>query len=279
MSKLFLSSDDKKVLDAGFAAAFLFVALKAVFDVTIHTEEDIAQLCSFPVLASVPDMDRDGEKWEKVGDDIPFGAGEAYKLLRTKLRFYFGDEEEQTCRIIGLSSAKAGEGKSLTAINLAHSLSQIGMRVLLVDCDLRRPTLAKKLNCVMSPGLSEFLAGQSQPENLIREYGGEAEAFHVITSGNIPPNPMELISSLRYGRLLKRLRESYDYILLDLPPVGEVGDALAASRLADGMLLVVRKDKCDRTSLNDALRQFAFLNVKILGVVFNGTEKGSSYHN
>lgn len=264
---------------AGFAGAFLFVALKAVFDVSIHTEEDIAQLCSFPVLASVPDMDRNGEKWEKVGDDIPFGAGEAYKLLRTKLRFYFGEEEEPSCRIMGLSSAKAGEGKSLTAIHLAHSMAQIGMRVLLVDCDLRRPTLAKKLNCVMSPGLSEFLAGQSQTDELIREYGAGEEAFHVITSGNIPPNPMELLSSLRFGRLLKRLRESYDYILLDLPPVGEVGDALAASRLADGMLMVVRKDKCDRTSLTEALRQFAFLNVKILGIVFNGTEKGSSYHN
>ena len=89
---------------------------------------------------------------------------------------------------------------------------------------------------------------------------------------------MELVSSLRLGRLLQRLRSSYDYILLDLPPVGEVGDALAASRLTDGMLMVVRKDRCDRTSLTEALRQFAFLNVKILGVVFNGTEKGSTYH-
>ena len=264
---------------AGFALAFLLTALQAVFDVSIHTEEDITQICSFPVLASVPDMDQGGEKWEKVGDDIPFGAGEAYKLLRTKLQFYFGDEEAQTCRILGLSSAKAGEGKSLTCVNLAHSLSQLGMRVLLVDCDLRRPTLAAKLDCTMSPGLSEFLAGQSQTENLIRQYGDDREgAFHVITSGRIPPNPMELVSSLRLGRLLQRLRSSYDYILLDLPPVGEVGDALAASRLTDGMLMVVRKDRCDRTSLTEALRQFAFLNVKILGVVFNGTEKGSTYH-
>lgn len=265
---------------AGFGLAFLMVALRAVFDVSIHTEEDIAQLCSFPVLASVPDMDTDGEKWEKVGRDIPFGAGEAYKLLRTKLQFYFGDEEDQSCRVIGLSSAKAGEGKSLTAVNLAHSLSQLGMRVLLMDCDLRRPTVAEKLGCTLSPGLSEFLAGQSQTENLIRQYGeGREGAFHVITSGRIPPNPMELLSSLRVGRLLKRLRESYDYILLDLPPVGEVGDALAASRLADGILMVVRKDHCDRATLTEALRQFAFLNVRILGIVFNGTEKGSTYHN
>jgi len=264
---------------AGFAAAFLFVALQAVFDVSIHTEEDIAQLCSFPVLASVPDMDQNGDKWEKVGEDIPFGAGEAYKLLRTKLQFYFGDEEDQKCRILGLSSARAGEGKSLTAANLAHSLSQLGMRVLLVDCDLRCPTLAAKLDCPASPGLSEFLAGQSQTENLIRQWGnGGEDAFHLITSGRVPPNPLELLSSLRFGRLLKRLRENYDYILLDLPPVGEVGDALAASRLADGILMVVRKDRCDRSSLTEALGQFSFLNVKILGVVFNGTEKGSAYH-
>ena len=151
------------------------------------------------------------------------------------------------------------------------------MRVLLVDCDLRRPTVAEKLGCTLSPGLSEFLAGQSQPENLIRQQGEET-SFHVITSGRIPPNPLELLSSLRFGRLLKRLRGSYDYILLDLPPVGEVGDALAASRLADGLLMVVRKDKCDRPSFSAALRQLSFLNVKILGVILNGTEKGSTYH-
>lgn len=263
----------------GFLLAFLLVVLKAIFDISIHTEEDIAQLCSYPVLASVPDMDLTGEQWAKVGEDIPFGAGEAYKLLRTKLQFYFGEEESTQCRIVGLSSPKAGEGKTLTAINLAYSLSQLGKRVLLVDCDLRRPTVAEKLSCVLSPGLSEFLAGQNQTDNLIREYGEQAEgAFHVITSGRTPPNPLELLSSLRFDRLLKRLRGSYDYILLDLPPVGEVGDTLAASRLTDGLLMVLRKDYCDRNALTEALGQLAFVNVKILGIVFNGTEKGSTYH-
>ena len=257
-----------------FGVVLMLVVLRAVFDVSIHTEQDIVRLCAFPVLASVPDMEKTGENWTKIGEDIPFGAGEAYKLLRTKLQFYFGDQEDMTCRIIGLSSAKAGEGKSLTSINLAHSLSQLGVRVLLVDCDLRRPTVAEKLGCTQSPGLSEFLAGQGQMETFIRQEQG----FHLIPSGRVPPNPLELLSSTRFPRLLKRLRSSYDYILLDLPPVGEVGDALAVSRQADGLLMVVRKDKCDRKSLSAALNQLAFVNVKILGMVFNGSETGSTYH-
>ena len=257
-----------------FGVVLMLVVLRAVFDVSIHTEQDIVRLCAFPVLASVPDMEKTGETWTKIGEDIPFGAGEAYKLLRTKLQFYFGDQEDMTCRIIGLSSAKAGEGKSLTSINLAHSLSQLGVRVLLVDCDLRRPTVAEKLGCTQSPGLSEFLAGQGQMETFIRQEQG----FHLIPSGRVPPNPLELLSSTRFPRLLKRLRSSYDYILLDLPPVGEVGDALAVSRQADGLLMVVRKDKCDRKSLSAALNQLAFVNVKILGMVFNGSETGSTYH-
>lgn len=265
---------------AGLILSALVVALQAVFDVTIHTEEDIQQLCSCPVLASVPDMGQEGEEkpaGEPVGSNTPFAAGEAYKLLRTKLQFFFGEDEG--CRVIGVSSALAGEGKSLTSINLAHSLSLLGMRVLLIDCDLRRPSVARKLGCHSAPGLSEFLAGRSQRDNLIRSWGQEDwdSTIHVITSGRIPPNPMELLSSPRMGKLLERLRESYDYILLDLPPVGEVGDALAASRHTDGILMVVRKDRCDRAALKDALGQFAFLNGKILGIVFNGTEKGSTY--
>ena len=256
-----------------FAMVLILVVLQAVFDVSIHTQEDISKLCSYPVLACVPDMDRGGDTGPKIGDEIPFGAGEAYKLLRTMLQFYFGDEEDMACRILGITSARAAEGKSLTAINLAHSLSQLGMRVLLVDCDLRRPTAAEKLGCSLSPGLSEFLAGQNQPDTFIRQEAG----FHLITSGRVPPNPLELLSSPRFGRLLKRLRSSYDYILLDLPPVGEVGDALAVSRQADGLLMVVRKDKCDRNSLTAALNKLALVNVKILGMVFNGSETGSTY--
>ena len=277
----------------GLMLTAVLVVLRALLDITIHKEEDIYQSCDHPVLAAVPDMEAKGKgsgyygygrgksttkkqrQVELVGGRISFAAAEAYKLLRTKLQFSFADEAQ--CRIIGLSSALRGEGKSLTSVNLSYSLSQLGKRVLLIDCDMRRPSVADKLPINKTPGLSDFLTGQDQVENLI-QFSGMEEVFHVISSGVTPPNPMELLSSARMENMLADLRDSYDYIILDLPPVGEVGDALAASKLTDGMLVVVRQNYCDRIALNTTVRQFEFVDAKILGVIFNCTnEDGGSY--
>ena len=286
----------------GLALAAAFVVIKELLDITIRKEEDIAQTCTHPVLAAVPDMDVDtkggyyygyGSKKDRhkspgkkgtplnlVGGGISFAAAESYKLLRTKLQFSFADEK--TCHIIGVSSALTGEGKSLTSINLAYTTSQLGKRVLLIDCDLRRPSLSEKLPISRTPGLSDFLSGQTGAENLIQRCSLKegALAFHAIAPGHMPPNPLELLSSNRMEKLLAKLRESYDYIILDLPPVGEVSDALAAARFTDGMLVVVRQNYCDRMALNAAVRQFEFVDAKILGVVFNCTsEDGKGYSN
>ena len=146
----------------------LFIALQEVFDVTVRTEEDVTQSCGQPILAAVPDMTAPtkggayyygygGDRKKKdetaaaktnktpvlIGSDIGFAASEAYKLLRTKLQFSFASEDGSRC--IGISSALSGEGKSLTAVNLAYTLSELGKKVILVDCDMRRPTLAEKL--------------------------------------------------------------------------------------------------------------------------------------
>lgn len=288
---------------AGFVLACAVIVIRELVDITVRTEDDVAQSCKHPVLAAVPDMEahskggyyygygnkksahakagtNDKKHAELVGGNISFAAAEAYKLLRTKLQFSFVDEG--ACRIIGVSSALVGEGKSLSAVNLAYTTSQLGKRVLLIDCDMRRPTLAEKLPIKKSPGLSDFLTGQSHADTLIQLCGikEDERAFHAISSGRMPPNPMELLSSVRMEKMLERLRESYDYIILDLPPVGEVGDALAAAKLTDGMLLVVRQNYCDRVALNAAVRQFEFVDAKILGVVFNcTTEEGNGYGN
>ena len=210
---------------------------------------------------------------ELVGNDISFQAMEAYKLLRTKLQFSFADEKD--CHVIGVCSALSGEGKSVSAINLAHTISQMNKRVLLIDCDMRRPSVSRKLQMNKTTGLSEFLSAQSQAGSLIQMCGlkGAEEAFHVIPAGKTPPNPVELLSSARMKKLLAVLREKYAYIILDLPPVGEVSDALAVADQTDGMILVVRQNMCDRNKLADAVRQLEFLNTKILGLVFNCTEE------
>ena len=276
----------------GFLLAAAAIALREIYDTTIREEEDITRNCRHPILAAVPDMTAPGKggygRGRKygpgavpagsavTGPDISFAASEAYKLLRAKLQFSFADEND--CHIIGLSSALSGEGKSLTAVNLAYTLSQLDKKVLLVDCDMRRPTLAEKLQLRKYPGLSNYLTRQSKLEDLIQVVRLEkgAHHFHVITAGQNPPNPAELLSSQRMKKALAQLREKYDYVILDLPPVGEVSDVIPVAGEMDGILLVVRQNYCDRTVLADAVQQFAFIQAKILGVVFNCTTEGSN---
>ena len=282
------------------------IVLQELFDITIREADDVTQLCKYPLLTSVPDMAAaskggydyryDQEKGKKktssgshgkqpvlIGSGMSFAATEAYKLLRTKLQFSFADE--RSCHVIGLSSALSGEGKSLTAVNLAYTLSQLDKKVILIDCDMRRPTLADKLNIARKPGLSSFLSGQADIDGLVQFCGikGDEQAFHVIAAGPNPPNPVELLSSARMSKVLKGLRHAYDYVILDLPPIGEVTDALAVVKEVDGMLLVVRQNYCNRVVLSEAVRQFSFVDTKILGVILNcaqdhGTKYGKKYY-
>lgn len=138
---------------------------------------------------------------------------------------------------------------------------------------MRRPTLAEKLGILKSPGLSNYLTGQSRLDDLLQlcNLKGDERAFHVIAAGQNPPNPVELLSSERMRLALQTLRQYYDYVILDMPPVGEVTDAMAVSSEIDGMLLVVRQNYCNRLVLADTIRQFEFINTKILGIVVNCT--------
>ncbi len=282
----------------GLAAAVAFFVIRELFDVTIRAESDVTQCCDVPVLAAVPDMSapvksgRYGKKYYYhsssgkktapaaphqapvlVGRNINFSASEAYKLLRTKLQFSFTNEV--TCPVVGVSSALAGEGKSLSAVNLAFSLAQLNKRVLLIDCDMRRPSLAAKLQIPKNPGLSNYLTGQAALPDVIQPCGNEVkEGFDVIASGRNPPNPIELLSSPAMETLLNELRGSYDYILLDLPPVGEVSDAMVAAKLTDGILLVARQNYGNTVALVNAVQQFRFVETRLLGIVLNAISEG-----
>jgi capsular exopolysaccharide synthesis family protein len=274
----------------GFVLSVGVIVLRMLFDVTIRTDEDITAVSHLPVLAAVPDMEAPtkggyyygygsrrpdsaktvgGKQTAIIGSGISFSAAEAYKLLRTKLQFSFADDN--TSRVIGVSSALTGEGKSVSSVNLAYALSQLDKKVLLIDCDMRRPSLSAKLPIIKVPGLSNYLSGLSHMDELFQPCGikGEENAFTVIAAGRNPPNPVELLSSARMEKMLDRLRQSYDYIILDLPPVGEVSDALAVAKLTDGVLLVVRQNYCNRLALNSAVRQFQFVESRILGIVSN----------
>ena len=207
------------------------------------------------------------------GKKLNFAAREAYKLLRTNLFFALPEAEEGRGRIIGVTSSIRGEGKSTTTVNLASTLAETNDRVLIVEGDLRIPSIHTKLNIRSKPGLSNVLILRESHENYIQSVeverlNGQPITFDVLVAGEVPPNPSELIGSGRMKRRLDELAKQYDYILLDLPPVTAVTDALVATKLVDGIVMVVRNEHADTKSLNEAIRQLRLADAKILGFVF-----------
>ncbi len=205
---------------------------------------------------------------------LSFAATEAYKLLRTNLMFALPDENK--CRVIGVTSSLRGEGKSTTAINLSYALSETGKRVLIIDADLRLPSIAKKLEISKSPGLSNALVGIATTEQVIRG-SGVLDNWHILPSGDIPPNPTELLGSAQMKAFIDSVKKNYDFIIVDLPPVNIVSDALVASHVLDGMIVVVRENYSARRILDNCTRLLSLSNVKVLGFVMTvvGEEDGT----
>ncbi len=287
----------------GLFVSVAIIALIQIFDSKIKTEDDLKRCSKYPILAIVPDMNEsskrgyykkyyghyghyaqtklynaDNKNPSLIGNDIDFATSEAFKLLRTKLQYSVTDSEN--CQIIVVSSAIPGEGKSLSSINLAFSLSQLGKRILLIDADMRCPTLAAKLSISNYPGLSEYLTGLMSVDELLQDINaGDDNIFKILTAGSIPPNPVELINSDKMSQMLAELRNQFDYIIVDTPPVGDISDALVAVKFANGVLLVTRHNYCTRAALRDAVQQFEFVDAKILGVVFNCVGEKSSKYN
>lgn len=197
-------------------------------------------------------------------DQMHFDAKEAYKLLRTNLLFTLPDRTK-SC-VIGVTSPIRGEGKSTVSINLAYTFATTNSRVLLIDMDMRLPSLAKKLKIDSKLGLSDFIIGKTREGSIYHRMKNYPN-WDVIFSGSIPPTPSELIGSQRMKKFIDNAREIYDYIIIDLPPVNIVSDALTAKELVDGYVVTVREGYSDKHSLADCMRQLGFLEANVLGFV------------
>ena len=211
-----------------------------------------------------------------LGKNRSFALTEAHKRLRTNVLFSFADEDESSCRVIGVTSSVAHEGKSTTSINLAYDLMKAGKKTLLIDADMRLSKVAKFLDVEKAPGLSNLLVGKISGEDLV-QYSPSQDGLAVITCGNFPPNPTELLSSKRFELMLNSLKQIYDYIILDLPPVIEVSDALIASKHVDGMIMVVRQEYVDKRLIDDAIHQLQHAGARIIGFVMTCVHYGTKY--
>ena len=223
---------------------------------------------------NMTDMKRE-KREEIIGKNMTFELSEAFKLLRTNIAFSLPDDNE--CRVIGVVGAIRGIGKSFVAANLAYSFAGADKKVLLIDADLRMPTIAQKTGLVPAPGLSNYLAGVGA-DSVEAITQGFTKNMDVITSGNIPPNPSELLGSEKMRALLSSLKQKYDYIIFDLPPIGVVSDALVVSKLVNGFLLVVRQNIDEKKSVQEMMRQFDLVQAKVLGFVFNAFEGGAKHY-
>ena len=216
-----------------------------------------------------------------IGPAINFAVAEAYKLLRTNLLFSFSGEDKR--HVVGVTSSFRSEGKSVTSINLAYTLAQTQKKVLLLEGDMRLPTIARRLSLAGTPGLSNLLAGLSEGSRCIQTYRTQVDdkevSVDVLASGDTPPNPSELLGSERMGQLMEVLRKQYDYIIVDLPPVIAVSDPIVACKLVDGMIVIVRAEHSARDAVAETIRQLRQVEAHILGFVFNGAgENGGGYY-
>lgn len=203
--------------------------------------------------------------------NLEFTATEQYKLIRANLDFTLAEDEK--CPVIGVTSSMRGEGKSTTAVNLSYVFAEKGNKVLLIDADLRIPSIAKKLDIESSPGLADLLRGKGAQIS-----GFQSHLFSnwfVLPSGDIPPNPSELLGSSRMENVLNQLREIFDYIIIDLPPVNLVSDAVSISSLISGMIIVIREEYTEKKELERCFRQLKLSNVNILGCVLNESKSGN----
>jgi capsular exopolysaccharide synthesis family protein len=191
-------------------------------------------------------------------------ASEAYRMLRTNVHFSSGG---QSIRVLEVTSAVPGTGKSLTAANLAITFAQAGESVVLVDADMRRPTLHEKFELPQTPGLSEAIVTGEYDKSL---KDGPVEGLMVVTAGTIPPNPSELLHSDRLEEFLEEMKSRADLVILDAPPVLAVTDALVLGARADGVIFVVSLLKSDKNAAKRSLEALRGVNAKVLGAVVRG---------
>lgn len=208
-----------------------------------------------------------------VQDDPKSVGAEAYKTLRTNIQYSSFDKNAQA---IIVTSSQPGEGKSTTSGNLALSMAQDGKKTILIDCDLRKPTIHKKFGITNSSGLSEVIVGKVDLKDAMKEFD---KNLTIITSGKIPPNPSEMLGSNNMQRFLDELKGHYDCIILDTPPVLAVTDAQILSRNVDGMVLVIRAGRTKKDMVLKAKKQIENVGGKIIGTILNAVDSKNGRNN
>ncbi len=269
-------------LSMGIGLAFLLDYL----DDSVKTSDDIGKNLGLPTLALVPHHSLLGKKSKnKASEDATVASStalvtitdnrsaiaEAYRHLRTSLLFSSAGKPPQT---ILVTSSQPSEGKTTTAINTAIALAQSGADVVIIDCDLRRPRLHSHFGMDNTTGLTNYISGERNLDNIIKPYPTFPK-LKVITSGPIPPNPAELLGSNDMKDIIRDLKGKYKHIIIDSPPAISFTDASILSTLTDGVIVVAMANKSSLQLLKRVKQRFNSIGAKVFGVVLNGIRPDS----
>jgi capsular exopolysaccharide synthesis family protein len=259
-------------LALGFIFPIIGIKVKDLSRYQINTKEEIEELSSVPVLGEIPISQHPEFTAIKENDNDSFS--EMVRLLRANLLFILNGNDK---KVINMLSSISGDGKTFVTINLATSLALLDKKVLIIELDIRRPKLSKKLGYDKDLGITLYLSGYAKKEDLIRP-----TPFHpnlsIITAGRIPPNPNELLSKPILDELIAELRNEYDYIIIDTAPLGVVSDSFLLNRLVDVNLYIVRADYTPKRYIQDVDRYFKENKLKKLYFVLNAIDlKSATY--
>lgn len=255
----------------GLALGVGVAVLRETLDTTVKTSEDLQKLTGSSALGVIA-YDGQAQKNPLVSQmDTRTGRGEAFRTLRTNLRFVDIDNPP---RAVVVTSSIASEGKSTTACNLAITLASAGVRVILVEGDLRRPRVADYMGLDGSVGLTDVLIGRAAVDVVLQPWGNST--LSVLASGPLPPNPSELLSSAQMNELLHALQARADIVLIDAPPLLPVTDAAIVTRACDGALVIVRHGRTTREQLLRSFEALKSVDARVLGTVLNMAPAGST---
>lgn len=270
------------VLIAFFLGLMISVGLVFVLeymDNSIKTKEEVEKYLDLPVVGIIPEhVSEQGEKeFLEVTIEPKSVSAEAFRTLRTNIQYSSIDKEVKT---IMLTSSGTSEGKTSTSGNFAFILANSNKKVLVIDCDMRKPSIHRKLRISNSKGLSDFLTGKVTFEEAVQLVETN---LYVMTSGLVPPNPSEMLSSNKMREFLVSVKNEFDYIIIDTPPIIAVTDAQVLAGIVDGVILVVALNEADKDAVVRAKELLVMANANILGVVLNKTKsligKGYDYRN
>ena len=250
----------------GFAVGYGAAILRTVLDRRIYTSEDLAQITVKPVLGEIID-DPEADKNRIIVSAKPQSPrAESFRSLRTNLQFLNVGSKK---RVFVVTSSKPGEGKSTTTLNLAAAISQTGSSVVVVEGDLRLPTFAKYLDIEGGAGLTDVLIGRAELSDVLQRWG--RNPFYVLPAGRTPPNPSELLGSDEMKQTLETLRDQFDYVIVDAPPVLAVTDAVVLGKLSTGLLMVVATGLTTKQELEHSLQVLETAAATVLGLVATRT--------